>query len=138
MELMTNNSVICSGRSPGRRRDSGEAAVEELDAGGGGAEERARVGRQAEAQEPRQAHRRLPGAAGEAARLRVCAQPEPRSHPIRYVRIDWLMLNSSVYSKFSYHHIDDHLYMFPLYDLRDQTRTIRNVNSWTGGRGTRS
>jgi hypothetical protein len=80
-------SVTCSGRPPGRRRGSREAAIAGLESGSRGAEERARAGGQAEAQERRHSRRHLLGAAGAPACLRVRRQPEPKPHHFRY-RLD--------------------------------------------------
>lgn len=72
------------GCAPGRLRDSSEETVEELNARVGRTEERAGSGCEAEAQEPCQPRRRLLGATGAAARIRVCSKPEPRPDPFRY------------------------------------------------------
>ena len=81
---LTFGPIWCTtGYSSRRRRDSGEEAVEELYARRGGAQERSLPGGEAQAQESCQACGCLPGAAGAAARLRVCPQPKPRPDPIR-------------------------------------------------------
>lgn len=73
-----------TGCAPRRLRDSSEETVEELNARGGRTEERAGSGCEAEAQEPCQPRRRLLGATGAAARVRVCSKQEPRPDPFRY------------------------------------------------------